>query len=209
MLNRGTIDNYNVTTMQWGTPLGSPENFTNDGLISTGSHSTLTLIGNNTLGNAYVYNNYLVNNGAIVSKGGGTTIEIAAPLHQGNDGHIDISYGSRVILDSSSDGGTINITYGTLRLAGDGMAFVPAGSSGMHSDVALYGDSDTFQFATTMTLADTLTQNWDGTYDLVVTGADPGGNAVQVADIHLVGGYYQDSQFKVFGNDVAYSRQAV
>jgi hypothetical protein len=209
ILNSGTIDNYNIATMQWGTPLGSPKSFTNNGLISTGSHSTLTLIGNNTLGDAYVYNNYLINNGSIACRGAGSTIEIAAPVHQSDSGHIDISYGSRVILDSSSDGGTINITDATLRMAGDNMSFVPPGASGMHSDVALYGNTATFQFAThDLTLADTLTQSWDGTYDLAVTGSAASGNTVQVADIHLVGGYYQDRQFQVSGGVVYFNRDA-
>lgn len=208
MLNNGTIYNNNYTTMQWGTPLGSAETFTNNGEISTGSHSALTLIGNNTLGGAYIYNNYLVNNGSISARGGGTTIEIAAPVRQSDSGHIDISYGGRLILDSASDGGTINLNYGTLGLAGGGMSFVPTGAAGMHSAVALLGASDSFQFSTALTLADVLTQNSDGTYELTVAGSAPDFGPVKVADIHLVGGSYHDSQFQVSGNLVVYSRDA-
>jgi hypothetical protein len=208
MQNNGTIENHNVTKMQWGTPLGPPHTFTNDGYISTGGRSTLTLIGNNTLGNAYVYNNYLINRGVIASNGGGGTIEISAPIQQSPQGQIYIANGGRVVLDSVINGGTINITDGTLQMAGDRMSFVPPGASGMHSDVELTGRSAAFQFGANIGLADALTQNWDGTFELTVTGASPDSEPVKMADIHLVGGSYHDSQFAVSGGMVIYNRDS-
>ncbi len=216
IVNTGVIENHNQTTIQWGysgPPVAGAANttFTNNGVIEgLNDVSQLTLSAGVFVhaADGYTVRDYhgtLANNGQILAAGGGGRIEIAAPLVQSAAGHIDIQGGATVQLDSTSDGGTINITSGMLAFGGGRIAFHgPAGATGLHSDVVLGGATAAFDFARAdISAVFTASSSTGGDLSINLTGV---GAPEQIADIHLVGSYHA-SQFTVSGDQVLY-RQA-
>lgn len=171
---------------------------TNYGMIDASGGADITLGGSFAFEQDFdVVNNFW---GMIVAERG-STIKITAVVHQGLFGSIDI-LGGKVILDGNADGGTIQITSGTLAFGRLTRGPAPEGA-GTTSRIDFLGTTGTID-----TGVGGITEVFNAArQDIAVfSPANPfGPPSVQIADLHLMGRTYSAADFSAHGSAIVFS----
>lgn len=167
---------------------------TNSGLMKAGPHGVFTLA---CFRGYETFFGTLANSGTIQADGG--TVVINAKFHQTATGTVKITNNGTVELDARSDGGTIQITAGTLAFGGFGRAPVPFGSQ-TTATIQFLGKTGTLDFARS-----DITETFNpATRELLIRDfAHP---YKLLADLHLGGPtVYSAADFSVHGSHVLFA----
>lgn len=197
--NAGTIDAALNGAIDISFGSGATSYLWNTGLIQASADGELSLVGQQ-LG-MYAYSSAILNMGTIDADGG--SIDIRSNIIQNNSGLIRVENGGALTLAGATDGGTVEITSGSLYFRQIGVSGAGAPSAGhFASNLLLDGKTASIGFGASSAITDIFDE---ATQNLSVF-SQYGQHTAYIAEIHVTGpSAYFASDFTTSGKTIFFT----